>query len=93
MNRQYLDAVRDRTCYPTFRAFVAIATVLAYLIAVVSAIAGFLSGGLPGGIIGVVVALVVVLLAKVGQEVSLMIADIADATIDTAAKRDRKSVV
>lgn len=88
MNKAYLNTIRAGSCYPTFRAFVTVATVLAYIVAALVVVAGFVSGQGGGVLVGIVVAVVIVLIAKVGQEVSLMIADIADATIDSAGHRN-----
>ena len=88
MNKQYLEALRSRSCYPTFRTFIAIATVLTYLLAAVAAIVGFASKQAVGIAVGIGAALLLVLLAKVAEEVSLMVADIADVTIDAAAAKD-----
>ena len=87
MNKAYLNTIRADSCYPTFRAFVTIATVLGYIVAALVVVAGFVSGQGSGILIGIVSAVVIALIAKVGQEVSLMIADIADATIDSAGRR------
>ena len=84
MNKAYLKSIRTDTCYPTFRAFVTVATLLTYLIAALAVVVGFVSGHAGGVMISIVIAALLALLAKVGQEVSLMIADIADATIDSA---------
>ena len=91
MNKAYLNSIRADSCYPTFRAFVTVATVLAYIVAALVVVAGFVSGQGGGILAGIVVAVVIVLIAKVGQEVSLMIADIADATIDSAGHRNRSA--
>ena len=93
MNKAYLNSIREESCYPTFRAFVTVATVLTYIVAVLVIIAGFISGQGGGILIGIVVAVVIVLIAKVGQEVSLMIADIADATIDSAGHRNQSATL
>ena len=95
MNRTYLNQLRSSSCYPTFRGFVTIATVIGYLVAAGLAVAGVLSGQ-PGGIVlGFVLGVIVALVAKVAQEISLMVADIADATIDVAsrAKQDTGSTL
>ena len=88
MSKAYLNTLRADSCYPTFRAFVTVATVLAYIAAALIVVAGFVSGQAGGIMAGIVVAVVVALIAKVGQEVSLMIADIADATIHSAGRRN-----
>lgn len=89
MNKAYLNSIRRDTCYPTFRAFVTVATVLAYIVAALLVVAGFISGQDGGILVGIVIAIVIALIAKVGQEVSLMIADIADATIDSGGHRNQ----
>lgn len=86
MNKQYLDGLRSRSCYPTFRGFVAVITVLTYVLAALVILVGFLTGQMPA-ILGCIVAgVLLIVLAKAAQEVSLMIADMADATIDTASR-------
>ena len=91
MNKAYLNSIRADSCYPSFRAFVTVATILGYIVAAFVALAGFASGEVVPVLGCIVVAVVIVLIAWVGQEVSLMIADIADATIDSAGHRDRST--
>ncbi len=86
MNKAYLHTIRANSCYPTFRAFITIATALSYIVAALVVIGGVYAGQIAGLLVGVAIALVIVLVAKAGQEVSLMIADIADATIDSAGQ-------
>jgi hypothetical protein len=92
MNKTYLKTIRANSCYPTFRAVVTVVTITTYVIAVVMVVAGaFITGTTGNGtIVGFYFAgaVVIALLAKAGQEVSLMIADIADATIDVAGHRN-----
>jgi len=83
MKKNYLDEIRANSCYPTFRAVVLVATIATYLAAGLIIIAGIIAKEF---IIGAAVAIIVAIVAKVAQEVSLMIADIADATIDSASK-------
>ena len=86
MNRQYLEAIRANSCYPTFRGFVQIFTLLGYLVAAVVAIAGFVTGQIGAMLLAIAGAIIVALLIRVGKEMSLMLADIADATIDSSSK-------
>jgi hypothetical protein len=44
MNKAYLNTIRADSCYPTFRAFVKVATVLAYIVAALAVAAGIVSG-------------------------------------------------
>ena len=86
MNRQYLEAIRANSCYPTFRGFVQIFTLLGYLVAAVVAIAGFFTGQIGTMILAFAGAIIAALLIRVGKEMSLMLADIADAAIDSSSK-------
>lgn len=86
MNRQYLEAIRANSCYPTFRGFVQIFTLLGYLVAAVVAIAGFFTGQIGTMILAFAGAIIVALLIRVGKEMSLMLADIADVAIDSSSK-------
>lgn len=86
MNRQHLEAIRSNTCYPTFRGFIQVFTLLGYLAAAVVAGVGVVTGR-PGTIaIAVGVAILIGLVFRVAQEMSLMLADIADVTIDSSAR-------
>ena len=93
MNSTYLAKLRSDSAYPVFRKVVGIATGIGYFIAgsmVFGAIMPALtSHGEPSPfVIGMfLVAAFVAIMARVGKEVSLMIADIADATLDSASRR------
>jgi hypothetical protein len=86
LNRQHLESIRSKTCYPTFRGFIQIFVLLGYLVAAAVAGVGIVTGQ-PGTIaIAVGAAIVIALLFRVAQEMSLMFADIADVTIDSSAR-------
>lgn len=87
MKIAYLNEIRSNSCYPAFRKFADIATVLLFILAALIAIAGLFSGQGIGILVGSVGAAIVVLLAIVAKELSLMIVDIADATIEVAGRR------
>jgi hypothetical protein len=87
MKIAYLNEIRSTSCYPAFRKFTDIATVLLFILAALIAIAGVASGQGIGILVGSVVAAIIVLLAIVAKELSLMIVDIADATIEVAGRR------
>ena len=99
VNRQHLELLRSKTCYPIFRAVVAFSTAIMYLIAgivpicvlgwVVNEFSNFTI--VVGLLLGILLPVLIILLAKVAQEISSMVADIADATIDTAANGVVKS--
>lgn len=84
MNPRYLENLRKKSCYPTYRGFVEIVTVLGYLLAVLCVVAGTHNGR---PMLFFIVAAVLALFVRVAKEVSLMIADIADATIDFCASQ------
>ena len=84
MNQKYLEAIRNNSCYPTFRGFVGFFTLIGYLIAAVIAIGSIFSGQIGAILIGCAVATITALLFRVAKEMSLMLADIADATIDAS---------
>lgn len=85
MNRQHLEAIRSNSCYPTFRGFVNVFTRLGYLCAAFFTAGGLRSGDLGTMLIAIAIAIVAALLVRMGKEVSLMLADIADTTIASSA--------
>ena len=80
-----MTTIRQDSRYPTFRGFVTVATIIGYLVAALAIGAGLLSGQISSAVGGVVAGIIIAVMSKIAQEVSLMIADIADATIDSAA--------
>ena len=86
MNRQYLEALRSGSCYPTFRGFVTVFELFGYLFAAIVAAGGFISGQSGAVFLGIAGAALIALLIRVAKEMSLMLADIADATIDASAR-------
>lgn len=90
MNHRYLERIRGNSCYPTFRIVVQIATYLAYLAAGCLVIVGLITGKVSTILLMIVAAAVVAIVARVAQEVTLMVADIADAAIDSAAAQDER---
>ena len=88
MNTAYLSEIRSKSCYPVFRKFTDIGTALVFCVAALVAISGFASGQGVGIFLGIVLAVIIVLMGIFTKELSLMIVDIADATIDVAARAD-----
>ena len=86
MNRQHLEAIRSDSCYPTFRGFVQVFTLLGYLGAAVFAAAGMMSGQVGAMLIAIAIGIIAALLVRMGKEVSLMLADIADTIIASSAR-------
>jgi drug/metabolite transporter (DMT)-like permease len=86
MNRDYLNHIRKNSAYPTFRGFVTFFTVVGDVVAVLVAIGCLFTGGggigVGGVVLGLLGAVVLALFVTVAREVSLMLADIADATIN-----------
>jgi|JI8StandDraft_2_1071088.scaffolds.fasta_scaffold55568_2 hypothetical protein len=81
-----LSEIRASSCYPAFRMFIQISSVLGYLACAVFAFASF-AGESPGAILLVVpLAILCALLVRVVKEMSLMLADIADTTISGYAR-------
>ena len=91
MNKEYLNIVRQGTCYPVFRGFVLIATIVLYICSLAMAAFGFLSGDVRVVASFIVASIILALISKAGQELSLMAADMADVTIDAASKKSRAS--
>lgn len=86
MNRDYLNHIRKNSAYPTFRGFVTFFTVVGDILAIIVAICSLFSGGggmgVGGIVLGLLGAVVLALFVTVAREISLMLADIADATIN-----------
>lgn len=85
MNRDYLEALRSRTCYPTFRGFVHVFAWLGYLAAALLALVGIWSNQIGPTLLSIAGAVMFGLLVRAGTEMSLMVADIADVGVDQAA--------
>lgn len=95
MNNGFVSELRSQSCYPSFRAVVGFATAIGYLVAVGVAIfglfAGFHSANVLVVVVACVVAVVVGIVVAVARELSLMLADIADAAISMAAGQDEQA--
>jgi hypothetical protein len=97
--QQYLQVVRSNTAYPVYRGFVATVALLWFVLAGMIGLFALLGGMsmlststlLGVGIIinGGVVAAILFMLARLAKEASLMLADLADSTVD--ANKDRVS--
>lgn len=84
MNRYYLESLRSRSCYPTFRGFIQAFAWLGYLAAAAIALSGVFVGNVGPMLLLIAGAGVLALLVRAGTEMSLMLADLADAAIDQA---------
>lgn len=89
MNTSYLVEIRSKSCYPAFRKFVDFATTIFYIFAALAAVGGIgvgINGQPIGFLLGPLGAALIYVVGRVAEEISLMIVDIADATIDTAGR-------
>lgn len=91
MDVDYIEALRNGTAYPTFRKIVGFFTVVLYVLAGLIAIGSISSSFSSSGatLFGLVLAVVIYIFARVGKEMSLMLADIADAALDVGSKIGR----
>lgn len=87
MKHQFLSELRSDTCYPSFRAFVGVFKAIGYLAGGAVIVACLVSGNLTAIALGIVAAALIVLLVMAIAECSSMLADIADATIDSASEQ------
>lgn len=87
MNREYLEHIRSNSAYPAFRGFIQFFTVLGYIAAGLVAVFGFFTKNIGAILLFLLGAAVLAILVKVSKEVSLMLADIADATINFAGSQ------
>lgn len=88
----FARSMRSESLYPAWRKIVGFFTIFGYLIAVVLLVGAFVSGR--GSVwtmaIGLGAAAMIALAAKVGKELSLMLADLSDAAVRLAAQRESK---
>lgn len=86
---RFIDQLRAKSHYPAFRALVGLFYLVGLALGLIALVLGIVvawNGSLGAGIGGAVAGLIVLILAKVGKEVSLMVADMSDATIHMAAR-------
>jgi hypothetical protein len=94
--QQYLESIRSNSAYPIYRNFIGILAMLGYLIAgidaLVALVMGFVSmrGSFFGGvgilILGGLGAVLTYFLVKFFKEAALILADIADSTIEANSR-------
>ena len=89
--RQKLEAIREQSCYPAFRGFVSFFTIVGYMAVLLGMLIGLIAmmkGGASGVMAGILViagSVVFGLVVKAAAECSLMLADIADCTVQDAS--------
>lgn len=89
--KAFAEAMREDSLYPTWRELVKWGTWLGYVIAAVVAGGGIftiIGGGIGGGVGALLGAVFIVIVARVWRELSLMVADLADAAVRQAAKTE-----
>ena len=91
MHKEYLEKLRENSFYPTFRGFIDFISVVGYIAAALLALFGIIllvsSEGTPIAILIIFGSTVLAAFIKASKEVSLMVADIADAIIDFAGSQ------
>lgn len=89
----FAEQMRAESLYPAWRKIVGFFTLFGYLVAALVLVGALISGkgSLLAMLAGAGTAAVIALFAKVGKELSLMLADLSDATVHLAAKsQDRE---
>lgn len=92
-HHSFAEAMRAESLYPTFRALTNAAYYFMLVIAALILVGGvfsFLKLGISYLIGSVVAAIFIYLLARVSRELSLMLADLSDATVRMAANQSSK---
>lgn len=86
----FAERMRAQSLYPTWRANARWCALLGYVIAALVALVAIVSGWRDAAQMlgGLSVALFIVVAAKVGKEAALMAADLSDAAVRLAARRD-----
>lgn len=84
--------MREESLYPAWRKIVGIFSVLGYVLAGLVLIGSIFAARESMGALfgGVVLAALIALMARVGKELSLMLADLSDAAVHMAASRERQ---
>ncbi len=88
----FAERMRSDSLYPAWRKIVSLSTIACYVIAALILLGVSIStkGSFLGVLAGAGIAALVVIFAKVGKELSLMLADLSDAAVQLAAANDRE---
>ena len=88
----FAQRMRDESLYPAWRKIVGLSTIACYAIAALILLGSVIStkGSLLGVLVGAGSAALIVIIAKVGKELSLMLADLSDATVHLAARSQER---
>lgn len=87
---EFVTTMRAKSLYPTFRGMVRIVAWLCYLMCVAVVVGGFITGNGTTIIGAVFVALLLAVFTTAGKEAALMIADLSDATVLSAARAHQR---
>lgn len=87
----FAERMREESLYPAWRKIVGIFTILGYVLAGLVLVGAFIAAQHSMGALfgGVVLAAFIALMARVSKELSLMLADLSDATVHLAAAHER----
>ncbi len=86
-NRRYLEQVRLVSCYADFRYFLKICLTISYFMALIPFLAGLIIGTFISVLMGFLWSLLIVVLIRLTAEAALLLVDIADISIDAAARK------
>jgi hypothetical protein len=93
--KQYLDSIRAHSAYPTYRGFIGVFALIGYIVAGIVALGAVIGGvvsmnktpgvGLAVIVGGLIYAAILYLMARFFKEAALILADLADSTVDANA--------
>lgn len=88
----FTEQMRAESLYPAWRKIVGLITIVWYIVAVVALIIGIVStkGSFLGVLVGAGLAAFIALFARIGKELSLMLADLSDAAVRLAARTEAR---
>jgi hypothetical protein len=94
--KQYLEAIRSDSAYPTYRGFIGIIALLGYILAGIVALGAVGTGlfsmnksagtGIAIMVGGLIYAAILFLMARFFKEAALILADIGDSTVDANSR-------
>jgi len=85
MSNEYLNHIRTNSAYPVFRSFVSIVASICVVLSIILGLSGLLAGGGAFVVTAILGAFLYVLI-KIAVEVSLILADTADATVERSSR-------
>jgi hypothetical protein len=86
----FAEQMREQSLYPTWRKIVGVFTILGYVLAVLVLVGSIIAARQSMGAMfgGIVLAAFIAVMARVGKELSLMLADLSDAAVHLAARQN-----